>query len=281
MTNSRTKHLFLPKQAIAKAFRDGQQSDQPVFIPYITAGYPNESATLDIALALQEEGASILELGFPYSDPLADGPVIQQSSQKALEQGMTFTKSLQMIKRLRDHGLTIPIVTFTYYNPVFNYGVERFILQAIKMGANGIIIPDLPREEGEELLQICQQNDFAYIPLVAPTSKARLEAIVPEATGFVYCVSSLGVTGVRAQFSDDLESFLEEVSRYAQVPLAVGFGISTREQVDMLSKKVQGIVIGSAIITCIAEQEQLFLNNDSVHEALAPLKLFVKQLFSR
>lgn len=273
--------MLATRDHIKEAFLRSQEEKRPAFIPFIMAGYPSYQQTIDIALTLQEAGADILEVGFPYSDPLADGPIIQHAAEEALKQGMSFSKGLQLIADMREQGVTIPILVFCYYNPVYQYGLESFVKKAQEVGANGVLIPDLPYEEAKELSTISKQHQFALISLVAPTSKQRIKEIVSQADGFIYCISSLGVTGVRDSFSEEIDSFLLEVRKYSPIPLAVGFGVSKQEHVQFLSNKAEGIIIGSAIIKKITEHITDFHHQSRKNEALLALKRFVLQLFSK
>lgn len=216
-------------QLIADAFSQCKQENRSAFIPFIMGGYPTYQDSIDIALTLQSAGADILEVGFPYSDPLADGPIIQEAAETALKNGMSFSKGLRLIQDMRLAGVTIPIIIFCYYNPILQYGLANLINRGIEIGANGVLVPDLPHEESEEIRQLADSANFAYISLVAPTSKQRIQDIAGQAKGFLYCISSLGVTGVRDSFSEHIETFLEEVKQSSQVPIAVGFGVSNKE----------------------------------------------------
>lgn len=267
--------------AIKQAFEQTKANKQPAFIPFITGGHPSYHDSIDIALTLQESGASILEVGFPYSDPLADGHVIQASSQAALKEGMTFSKGLTLIADMRKAGVTIPLIIFCYYNPILQFGFDRFVQEAQKNGANGVLVPDLPHEESIEIAHICRTHDFGFISLVAPTSKRRIKEIVSQAEGFLYCISSLGVTGAREHLSDQIGQFLSDIREHSDLPLAVGFGVSKPEHVQQLSSMADGIVIGSAIVRKIMDLQDEFQQADTRIQALAELKEFVKHLFSK
>ncbi|HET6872976.1 MAG TPA: tryptophan synthase subunit alpha [Sporolactobacillaceae bacterium] len=224
-------------------------SEKPIFIPFITAGDPNEETTIDLALALQEVGAQVLELGIPYSDPLADGPVIQKASLRALEGDMTLKKAMALVPAMRDKGVKIPIICFTYYNLLLQLGEDQFIQEAVEKDLDGVLVPDLPFEESGSLREKCQKAGLSLISLVAPTtSEKRLQKIGEAADGFLYCVSSLGVTGVRQQFHNDVFHFLERVRNSTEAPIAVGFGISSREQVETFKDYCDGFIVGSAIV---------------------------------
>ncbi|MCO7127027.1 tryptophan synthase subunit alpha [Sporolactobacillus shoreicorticis] len=225
-----------------------------LFIPFITAGDPDNESTIQIALMLQSVGANALELGIPYSDPLADGPVIQQASKRALSHGETLLDAMTLVKTMRRQGLKIPVIIFTYANVLLQFGVDVFFQQAKTVGVDGLLVPDLPYEESRLLADSCLKKDMSLISLVAPTtSKHRLSMICREAQGFIYCVSSLGVTGVRKKFHPDVFPFLRRVKKVCQIPIAVGFGISSFEQVEKLENNADGFIVGSAIVSLIGQ----------------------------
>lgn len=253
---------------------------EKLFIPFIVAGDPHRDVTIELALTLQEAGASIIELGIPYSDPLADGPIIQGASMRALKSGMTLEGALLLVGEMRKKGVIIPIVVFTYYNPVLQLGEERFFTLAHKNGVDGLLIPDLPYEESEGLRQRCRDEGIEYISLVAPTSSGRIEKIATSAQGFLYCVSSLGVTGVRDTLNENVEVFLQEVKKHSNIPVAVGFGISTATHVQALKEHCDGIVIGSAIVKKIEVLEEALLDVNSRKDALQEFKVYVEGIIS-
>ncbi len=259
---------------------EATNKEKTLFIPFITAGDPNAEATVEIALALEEAGADILELGIPYSDPLADGPTIQAASKRALARGMTLEKALNLVPIMRERGLTIPVVIFTYYNLLLQYGEKRFTGEAATLGIDGVLVPDLPYEESEELGTLCNENGLALISLVAPTSKKRIMKIAEKAQGFLYCVSSLGVTGARTELDARVYEFLQTVREASRIPVAVGFGISTNEQVKAMSDYADGVIVGSALVSEIGKRENELSDPELRKEALTELKTFVTSLIS-
>ncbi|MCK0472112.1 tryptophan synthase subunit alpha [Halalkalibacter sp. APA_J-10(15)] len=252
--------------------------DKPLFIPFITAGDPSSEATIDIALTLQKAGASILELGIPYSDPLADGPTIQAASKRALKHGMSLEKALKLVPQMRERGLTIPVIIFTYVNPLMQYGEGRIVEEAASYGIDGFIVPDLPYEESGDFAERCNQFDLSLVLLVAPTSKERIVKIAERSQGFLYCVSSLGVTGARAQFDPRVYEFLQTVRESSTIPTAVGFGISTPEQASKMRQHSDGVVVGSALVSKIGELEQRLLDENKRSEALLEIERLVSSL---
>lgn len=238
---------------ITRKFAQLKANNEKALITYVTAGDPNLKATADLVLAMEQAGADIVELGIPYSDPLADGPVIQAASRRALQGGTTLTKIFEMITGLRQET-QVPLVLMTYVNPIIQYGVENFAAKAAKAGVDGLIIPDLPSEEMEILKGPMNEAGLAIIPLVAPTSTdSRIAKIAEEAQGFIYCVSLTGVTGVREQVGQNVEAFIERVRKYTDKPLALGFGVSTPEQAAHMVKAADGVIVGSALVKVIAE----------------------------
>ncbi len=227
---------------IAQAFAHGK-----AFIPFITCGDPDLETTASAVRAAVENGADLIELGIPFSDPTAEGPVIQGANLRALRGGVTTDQIFGLVRDLR-RDVTVPLVFMTYANVVFSYGSERFFSACREAGIDGLILPDLPFEEKEEFLPFCKQYGVELISLVAPTSENRIAMIAGEAEGFLYVVSSLGVTGTRSEIKTDLASILEVVRQNTSIPAAIGFGISTPEQAKKMAKIADGVIVGSAII---------------------------------
>ncbi len=232
---------------ISDAFKN-----KKAFISFITCGDPDLGTTEEILLAMEKGGVDIIELGIPFSDPTAEGPVIQGANIRALSNGITTDDVFGMIRRVRPK-LSVPLVFMTYANVVFSYGIERFVKTAAEVGMSGIILPDVPYEEKDEFSGMCDKYDIDFISLIAPTSDDRISKIAKDSRGFVYCVSSLGVTGMRNSITTDIGAIVEKIKKNTDTPVAVGFGISTPEQAADISKKADGIIIGSAIVQIIAE----------------------------
>jgi len=239
------------KNRINKKFSELKRRKKKAFIAYLTAGYPSISATEKLVLELEKNGVDVIELGVPFSDPLADGPTIQMSSAAALKKGADLASIFKLIRRIRLKS-QVPIVLMTYYNPVHNYGVKRFVKDAVSSGADGIIIPDLPPEEAGELINASRKKAFNTIFLLAPTSPAsRIRLISGVSRGFIYYVSLTGVTGARKQLPPEVSAKIRSIKRIAKRPLCVGFGVSTPEQVKSVAKSADGVIVGSAIIKAI------------------------------
>ncbi len=235
--------IFMSK--IKSAFTNGK-----AFIPFITCGDPDLETTGRIVRAAVENGADIIELGIPFSDPTAEGPVIQGANVRALAGGVTTDKIIDFVRSLRK-DVKIPLVFMTYSNVVFSYGAKEFISTCKEIGIDGIILPDLPFEEKDEFQPICREYGVDLISLIAPTSQKRIAMIAKEAEGFLYIVSSLGVTGTRSEITTDLSSIVKVVRENTDIPCAIGFGISTPEQAENMSKLSDGVIVGSAIIKLI------------------------------
>ena len=232
---------------IAKAFVSGK-----AFIPFITCGDPDLETTAAVVRAAAENGADLIELGIPFSDPTAEGPVIQGANIRALSAGATTDKIFDLVRELRC-DVVVPMVFMTYANVVFSYGAELFISTCKEIGIDGLILPDLPFEEKEEFLPLCHQYGVDLISLIAPTSENRISMIAREAEGFIYIVSSLGVTGMRSEIKTDLASIVEVVRQNTDIPCAIGFGISTPEQARKMAALSDGAIVGSAIIRLLEQ----------------------------
>ena len=241
---------------IDRKFKDLKKQRKKVFIAYITAGDPDLSMTKRIVLALEEAGVDIIELGIPFSDPLADGPTIQAASHRALLKGITLRKIFSSVNALRK-VTDIPIAFMTYYNPVLRYGIQDFVKSCEKAGVDGVIIPDLPFEEASDLAKYSKRSGLATIFLVAPTStKARISNIVKNSTGFIYYVSLTGVTGARSKLPAEVASNVRLIKSLTKKPVAVGFGISNSRQARDISKVADGVIVGSAIVKIIADNQK-------------------------
>ena len=227
---------------IHQAFEKGK-----AFIAFITCGDPDLETTAAVVRSAVENGADLIELGIPFSDPTAEGPVIQGANLRALQGGVTTDKIFDLVRELRE-DVSIPMVFMTYANVVYSYGAERFIRTCREIGIDGLILPDVPFEEKEEFLPLCHQYGVDLVSLIAPTSENRIAKIAAEAEGFLYIVSSLGVTGTRSEITTDLASIVSVVRRHSKVPCAVGFGISTPEQARKMADVSDGAIVGSAII---------------------------------
>jgi len=222
-------------------------------IPYLTVGFPSIGILPSLVGALEEAGADLVELGVPFSDPLADGPTIQTASAKALRRGVTLRKVFRSVAAIRRKGVKLPLVLMTYVNPVAHYGVAAFCRAAKRSGADGVIIPDMPPEEAKELIRAGHTNHFAVICLAAPTSpRKRLERIVKASTGFIYYVSLTGVTGVRQRIPSQISGHVRTIQRMTQLPVCVGFGISKPAQVRQVARVADGVIVGSALINILA-----------------------------
>lgn len=248
---------------IAKAF-EGKKA----FIAFITGGDPDIETTEKLILSMAEAGVDILEIGIPFSDPIAEGIVIQEADERALANGCTVDKLFEMVKRIRTK-VDIPLLFMTYVNPIFVYGKERFIERCNYCGIDGVIVPDLPFEERGELADDCAKYGICQISMIAPTSQERIGVIAKSAEGFLYCVSSLGVTGVRSEIGGNAAEMIAQVREASSVPCAVGFGISTPEQARDMAVMSDGVIIGSAIVKLVAEYGR---------QSIEPVKEFVKSI---
>jgi tryptophan synthase alpha chain len=241
---------------VASAFKAAQTEGRAALMPYFTLGYPTPEMSLDIVEAISGAGADLIELGVPFSDPLADGPTIQHSTQVALEQGVNAAQCIEMVAGLRARGVSQPFMLMGYVNPILAFGVARFVAEAAKAGADGLIVPDLPPEEAAEIEAACRAHGRVLVYLLAPTSPPeRVELLVSRTTGFLYLVSLAGVTGARDALSPHLADFVRRVRAVARTPLAVGFGISTPEQARAVGQLADGVIVGSALIKAAGQSQ--------------------------
>ena len=243
-------------------------SNGKAFIAFVTAGDPDLAVTEELIPVMADAGADLIEIGIPFSDPVAEGIVIQEADMRALAAGTTTDKIFDMVKRIRQTN-TVPLAFMTYINPIFVYGSERFIKMAAEAGIDALIVPDMPFEEKGELLPLCHQYGLELISLIAPTSKERVSAIAKEAEGFVYCVSSMGVTGVRQTITTNIGEMIDLVKQTQDIPCAVGFGISTPEQAREMSRHADGVIVGSAIVKIVAKYGK---------ECIGPVREYVKSM---
>ena len=248
---------------IASAFEKGK-----AFIAFITCGDPDLETTAAVVRAAVENGVDLIELGIPFSDPTAEGPVIQGANLRALNGGVTTDRIFDLVRELR-RDVTVPMVFMTYANVVFSYGADRFLSTCRAVGINGLILPDLPYEEKEEFLPDCRRYGVDLISLIAPTSENRIAMIAKEAEGFLYVVSSLGVTGTRSEIKTDLASIVEVIRQNTRIPCAIGFGISTPEQAKAMAGLSDGAIVGSAIIKLIEKHGK---------DAAAPVGEYVRRM---
>lgn len=232
---------------LSEVFKNGK-----AFMPFITAGDPSLDVTEELIYAMADAGADLIELGIPFSDPLAEGPVIQDASSRALTAGATTDKIFDMVSRIRS-SCRISLAFMTYINPVFAYGSERFMKNCQEAEIDAVIVPDMPFEEKKELQPYCNKYGVALISLISPTSHNRIKMIADDAEGFIYCVSSLGVTGVRSEIGDDAKTMIKIVKETKDIPCAVGFGISTPAQAAATAEFADGVIAGSAIVKLVGE----------------------------
>ena len=250
-------------ERISTAFLKGHSA----FMPYSVLGYPTRQASLEVVQTLVEAGADLLELGIPFSDPLADGPTIQAATQKSLENGTTLKDCLAMTRELREQGIDTPALLMGYVNPMMAYGLEQFVIDAAAASVDGLIVPDLPPEEADELEALCHQHGLALVYLLAPTSTPdRIARVAQKSRGFIYLVSLTGVTGARNELPPDLGDFIKRVRAQTDTPLAVGFGIGSGEQARAVAKLADGVIVGSALV------KQAGSSTDSVRNLAAELR---------
>lgn len=243
-------------ERISAVFANAKAEKRAAFMPYHAMGYPNRSTTLNVIKTLADVGADLFEIGIPHSDPLADGPTVQTATYTAITQGTTVKDCLTMVRELRDQGVDQPFCAMTYYNPIFAYGLEQFVTDAAGAGIDGLIIPDLPPEEADEIEAACRGAGLATVYMLAPTStEERIKLVARRATGFIYLVSVTGVTGARTELPPDLQNVVQRVRKHTNLPLAIGFGIGTREQAATVGKLVEGVVVGSALVKAAGSAE--------------------------
>lgn len=237
---------------LREVFEAGRKAGRPLFLPYVTGGYPTPADTVPILLAMEAGGADVIEIGVPFTDPLADGATIQHANQVAIEQGVTLAGCFQFVREARAQGLKAPVVLMGYSNPILALGEERAAAMAREAGADGFIVVDLPPEEATAFVAACRTNDMSFVPLVAPTTaEERVAKLDSVADAFIYCVSMTGTTGGTSVSPEALPEFLARVRRHTGLPLVVGFGISTRAHVEAVGKVADAAAVGSAIIACI------------------------------
>lgn len=227
-------------------------NNKKCFVGFLTAGDPSLEKTKEYIIAMEKAGADIIEIGIPFSDPIAEGPVIQEANVRALKNGCTLPKIFDMVADLRKET-QVPLVFLTYANPVFNYGYDAFCKKCREVGIDGMIIPDVPYEESMELREYTDKYNLDLIRLIAPTSKERIATLAKDATGYIYLVSSMGVTGMRDSIKTAIDDLVDEIKKCTDTPVAVGFGIHTREQIEEYQQIADGVIVGSAIVNIIAE----------------------------
>lgn len=263
-----------------KVFERCKKEARPAFIPYITAGYPRPEETSHLLLALQAGGADIIELGIPFSDPIADGPTIQSSSFEALKYNITVNDAIDMVKQARSKGLSVPVVLMSYYNPILSYGETKLVKECSKPGIeiSGFIVVDMDVEDFHVFAKICKGNGLSLIPLVAPTtSDDRMREISDDASGFVYCVSLTGVTGARSLISTDISEYTQRVKKSINLPRALGFGLSTHEHFETVKreKTAEAVVMGSTVVSLLKNS---FESSQSASARAKALEDFTKYI---
>lgn len=242
---------------IAAAWERLGDEQRGALIMYLTVGFPHRTSAHELVPAIVESGADMIELGVPFSDPLADGATIQRAAQQALRNGVTLAYCLQTVRDLRDAGIKVPLLFMGYYNPMLQYGLQRFCAEAGAAGLDGLIVPDLPPEESDELRRHCIAHGIDLIYLVAPTSTdERIREVGERASGFIYCVALTGITGARTDVAATLPPFLDRVRRATQLPLAVGFGISQPAHAERVAQIADGVIVGSALVTIVEQSAE-------------------------
>ena len=253
---------------ITKAFKELKKTGRKALIPYIMAGDPSLEATRGFIMDLEKSGADIIELGVPFSDPLADGPTIQRAAERSLENGTTLKKVIALVKEVRQHS-EIPLILMTYYNPVFKFGIEAFIKQAVSAGVDGVIIPDLIPDEADDFTRAAKRHKLDTIFLLAPTStRERINKVVKASTGFIYFVSITGITGSKLSVGKSMTGTLNSIKRATKKPVAVGFGISNPQEASTVAKLADGVIIGSAIVKLTARGKSIKTFVKSIRKAI-------------
>ena len=259
---------------ITETFARLKREGRTAILPYLTVGYPDVETTLAGVPAIVRGGGDLLELGMAFSDPLADGVTIQRANQRALENGVTTTTTLEVARKLRAEGVEIPLIAMGYINPIMRYGLARFVADCAAAGIDGLIVPDLPPEESDELVALCRKHERDFIMLLAPTSpERRIKDVVSRASGFIYCISLTGVTGARANLQDGLADYLTRIRQYTDLPLVVGFGISTAQHVAQVGELAEGAIVASALLNRLSEIEDAPLQ-----ERVEAIETFVRDL---
>ncbi len=244
--------IDLKDTRITRCFARLTEKNRKAFVAFLTGGDPDFDASRQLICGLPQAGVDLIEIGIPFSDPMADGPAIQASSQRALRNGMTLVKTLQLVRHFRENDDTTPIVLMGYYNPIYRYGADRFVHECVSCGVDGLIIVDLPPEEDEELCEPALTAGLHWIRLVTPsTDDGRIDAVLHNVSGFVYYISVLGVTGTRRAMADHVNQAVERLRNYTELPIAVGFGIKTPEHARSVAERADGIVVGSAIVELV------------------------------
>ena len=259
---------------IDRKFAELKGKNEKALIPFVTAGDPDMETTEKLVLSMFGAGADLVELGVPFSDPVAEGPVIQKASKRSIDGGTTLVKIFALVERLRQKT-DGPLLLMMYINSIYRFGTERFFKLCAEKGVDGVIVPDLPYEERAEIQRDAEQNGVYPIRLVAPTSHERTAMIARDAEGFLYCVSSTGVTGMRGSFSTDFDEFFGTVKKYAKIPCAVGFGISTPEQARQMGAYCDGVIIGSAIVKIVEMEGRACVRH--VEEFVGSVKKAIKK----
>ena len=265
---------------IKKTFANLKKNNKKALGIFLTAGDPDLETSLDILVNLPKNGADFIEIGMPFSDPMADGPVIQESSERALKSGMNLEKCLSLVKTFREINNEVPIILMGYYNPIYKYGREIFVKKALEYGVDGLIIVDLPPEEDEELYNYSEKHNLSLIRLITPTTnKKRLARILNDATGFIYYVSITGITGTQAANPDDVLLKLNNVRQYTKLPVVIGFGIRTPEQALKMARISDGIVVGSAVVEKI--KYSLDDKNKATKSTLSSCLKFISEISNK